>query len=751
MPVILFVLACILMGSGNDPAAQQNLEKGKAKWPTTHYTVTKAVSKIKVDGVLSEAAWENAVVMEIPYEYFPGENIPAPVKTECLVTFSESKLYFGFRCFDPDPKKIRAHLMDRDAMDTFVMDDHIILMLDTFNDERRAFQFRVNPLGVQADASFSEMEGYEDFSWDCIWDSAGKITGSGYVVEVAIPFNQLRFPRTMEKKTWGFSIDRTYPRSTRHRLKSHPIDRNRMCLLCQANKVTGFEGISPGRNLEFDPTLTSYRTDKQTDFPDGELETGKLKIEPGISARWGLTPNMILNATVNPDFSQVEADVAQLEENTRFALQYPEKRPFFLEGADFFLTPLDAVFTRTVYDPLWGVKITGKAGRNAIGFFSAQDSYNNLLFPSNQGSWSTSLKEDVYSGVLRYRRDMGKGSTLGFLYTGRVSDEYYNHVFGVDGFFRLTPTKTVNFQYLRSQTDYPDDIAAQNYQQTGNFGGNAFLASVMHGSRGLEYGALYRELSDQFRADSGFVPRVNMRHYRAYFQPILWGKTGSWFHQFVFCIQADRFTDTDGKLTDQDIMLYTTYQGPLQTMISPAFSFQKEWYNGVTYDKKLFKNLAEIRPFGGFRFSLYTAIGDAIDYSNSRLAHSIVMQPTVDFSVGKHVNVSLIHTLQRLSLEGKKIYDVNLTQAKIVYNFNVRTLFRVILQYMDLRRNTDLYISPVAPVVKTLFTQLLFSYKVNPQTKIFLGYSDDHMGLRGIDIGSTNRTFFLKVGYAIVL
>ena len=207
----------------------QKVEKKKKREfpPAKHYTVSPATSKIKVDGVLDEDAWKHAALIKLPYEWFPGDNIPAPVDTDCLVTFDRSHLYVAFRCFDPEPKKIRAHLMDRDAIDTFIQDDHVLFQVDTFNDERRGFQFRVNPLGVQAEANFSELEGYEDFSWDAIWDSAGKITAFGYVVEVAIPFNQLRFPRTREKQTWGFSASRSYPRVVRHRMISHVRDRNK--------------------------------------------------------------------------------------------------------------------------------------------------------------------------------------------------------------------------------------------------------------------------------------------------------------------------------------------------------------------------------------------------------------------------------------------------------------------------------------------------------------------------------------------
>lgn len=320
------------------------------------FQVSPAVSRIKVDGLLNEEAWQSAAVIPLIYEWTPGDNIEPPVKTDCLVTYDHNNLYVAFRCYDPEPRKIRAHLMDRDDTDRLILDDHVSFMVDSFNDERRGFQFRVNPLGVQADANFSGFEGYEDFSWDAIWNAAGRIEDWGYAIEVAIPFNQLRFRASETPQTWGFSAERSWPRGARHRITSHKRSRSVSCILCQFNKLVGFAGISPGRNIEINPTLTAVRTEAMDmgTFPEGSLEKLNQKVDPGLTLKWGVTPNLILNATANPDFSQVEADVAQLEINRRFALYYPEKRPFFLEGADFFLTPINAVFTRTVADPAWG-------------------------------------------------------------------------------------------------------------------------------------------------------------------------------------------------------------------------------------------------------------------------------------------------------------------------------------------------------------------------------------------------------------
>jgi len=278
---LILVVVCLMswtpLFAQEDPEAVEVVTKDKIV-----YELRPATSEVKVDGVLDEQAWQDATVLPVKFEWFPGNNIEPPVETEALVTFGERALYVAFRAHDPNPKQIRAHLMDRDEINTFVQDDYVIVQLDTFNDGRRAFQFRINPLGVQADAFSSEVEGIEDWSWDMIWHSKGRITPDGYEVEVAFPFNQLRFQATQDVQTWGIDVGRSYPRSSRHRVNNAGRDRNRSCIICQFNKVTGLQGLKPGRNLEFDPTLTVSRTDELDEFPDGNLEDGEGDVtEPG--------------------------------------------------------------------------------------------------------------------------------------------------------------------------------------------------------------------------------------------------------------------------------------------------------------------------------------------------------------------------------------------------------------------------------------------------------------------------------------
>ncbi|MBE3131493.1 MAG: carbohydrate binding family 9 domain-containing protein [Acidobacteria bacterium] len=757
-PALVLSAAALLCATMAGFASTSQAPAKPARAESARFQVTKALSKIEVDGVLDEEAWAATPAILLPFEWQPGDNIPAPVKTECLVTYDIHNLYIGFRCFDPEPRKIRAHLMDRDDTDTLILDDHISFMVDAFNDERRAFQFRVNPMGVQADAIFSELEGYEDFSWDAIWSAAAKITDWGYAIEVAIPLSQLRFRKSEGPQTWGFSAERSWPRDTRHRMTSHPRSRNVNCILCQFNKLTGFEGIVPGKAIELNPTFTASRTDAMNpeEYPDGSLERGKPDYEPGLTAKWGITPNFILNATANPDFSQVEADVAQFEINRRFALFYPEKRPFFLEGADFFLTPVQAVFTRTVADPLWGTKLTGKSGRTAMGFFGAQDEITNFIFPSNQGSVQGSLDQNAYGGVFRLRQDVGRMSTLGVLYTGRAGSDYYNHVAGADGFLRLDQKSSIIFQFLHSETDYPEAIALAYGQRDTRFGGNAVNLQFQHFSRNWIIQASYEDLSPGFRADYGFVPRVDTRRGEASLFRQIWGKPKSWFNLIRLGAGGEVVYNHDGALTDSGLTLVGMYQGNLETQVNVNGNILRTYYDGRYFDTAFGTANFRIRPFSGSEIGVEGMAGQAIDYANSRPADVFAVGPNASFSLFRRLNLVVSHSFERLSEGGDTIYTANLTQTKLVWNFSVRSFVRVVVQYRDLRQNPAMNIFPVDSRTKGFFAQFLFSYKLNPRTVLFLGYSDNAMGgvfdswLGSGRVGITriDRTFFLKIGYA---
>ncbi len=708
------------------------------------YTIVRASSPITIDAVLDEAAWAGASVLPIPYEWLPGDNVPAPVDTDVRLTFDDDHLYISAVAHDSDPKAIRAHLSDRDQG---FQDDHLVFLIDPFNDERRAFQFRVTALGVQMDAVFSQNEGFEDFSWDTIWNSAGRITEDGFTVEIAIPFKSLRFPKTTGVQTWGFIAERSWPRSSRHRMTSAARDRNNNCLLCRANKVTGFQAISPGRDIELDPTLTMHRTDRRADFPAGDLKEEETKAEPGLTGRWGVTPNMTLNATVNPDFSQVEADAAQLDVNTRFALFFPEKRPFFLEGADFFELPRSLVFTRTVADPIAGAKLTGKAGRNAIGLFVTRDRVNNLVLPGSQESDQASLDDDVTTAVARWRRDVGQASTVGVLYTGREADGYHNRLGAVDGFLRLSETQQAQFLYARSFTRYPDTPAGPPFPEEAIDGG-AFFGRWDLETRNWGAEVTYRDLRDDFRADAGFIPQVGLRGPEVELTRRFWSDGRPWFNSIEVEVEAQQFEEYDGALVDRKRSASLTYQGPWQTVVQLEAIGRRNAFADRLFDLKLGSLYAEARPSGGVYGFLFVSAGDEIDTDNVRKADLVELNPGLELKIGRPLIVSGNHLYQRLSLGGEEIFTANLAQARVLYHFSTRAFVRAILQYRTIHRNPGQFQEPVNTDSDRLFSQLLFSYKVNPQTVLFAGYTDTRLGAADYDLTLAGRTFFLKLGYA---
>lgn len=711
------------------------------------YTISRVDSGIQVDGNLDEEVWKNARVIELPYEWFPGDNIAAVVKTECLVVFDQKNLYVGFRAYDPDPSKIRAHYADRD---TPFLDDTVGFTLDTFFDKRRGFQFRINALGVQMEAVNSDVNGSEDWAWDAIWDSAGRITDFGYVVEVALPFNQLRFPNSGDPQTWGFLAMRDYPRTVRHRLRSAYFDHDKDCFICQLEPLTGFSGMKPGLNLQLTPTLTGQRTDVRDDFPDGPLVSGDEDTDLGATVRWSVTPNATLNAAVNPDFSQVEADVAQLNVNERFALFFPEKRPFFLEGSDFFDSPLDVVFSRTVADPSAGVKFTAKQGKNALGVFYARDRLNNLTFPSNRGSDFASVDEDLDSGVLRYRRDIGTNSNLGLMYTSRSGEDYHNRLAGVDGNLRITGQDSIRFQAISSNTQYSADIAQRFDQPEGSFDGLGYSMRYQHASRDWFWFAQHRSLEPELRADFGFIPRVDTRNYRAGGQRTFFGDSDQWFRQIQLFISADITENYGGKQTDRGQDISFTYQGPYQTFLEIALAPNDESFDGITYDNFRQGVFFLIRPTGDFEAQILVNWGETIDFANSRQADFITVEPLITLKLGRRFDGVFRHTSQTLDVEGGELFTARLTQANLIYHFNRRTFLRGILQSTDISRDPDLYVFAIDSESEALFTQLLFSYKINPQTVLLAGYSDNGAGNQSIDLTKRDRTVFVKLGYAWV-
>ncbi|NIM15608.1 MAG: hypothetical protein GTO45_26825 [Candidatus Aminicenantes bacterium] len=739
---VLLMVSPVLYGGDIGESSSESQGKGTREDP---YILPQAVSKIKVDGKFDEGEWANTLKLDIAYETWPRENTPAPVKTECYMAYTKSYLYVGFRAFDPKPSKIRAYYFDRDKI---FYDDMVIIFLDTFNDERRAYGFRSNPLGVQFDDIRSRTGA--SLAWDAIYNSVGKIYDWGYIVEMAIPFNQLRFQRTKEDQVWGINVRRIYPRDALFHLDHIKIDRNNGCLICQYVKLKGFKGASPGRNIEIVPTLTWHHTDQRDDMPEGEMTKLSEKAEGGFTVRWGFTPNMTLSGTINPDFSQVEADSLQLDINQPFALFYPERRPFFYEGSEFFSTNFNALYTRTMRDPAWGLKVTGKEGRHTLGAYAVRDELTNLIFPGSHGSLSTSLDAANTSSVFRYKYDFGRNYTVGALVTDREGDDYFNRVFGVDGDFQFTRKDLLRFQFIGSSTRYPDEVVNNPLfnQGEGEFGGSALDLLYIRDTRHWDIVLQYQDITEGFRADLGYMPQVNFRRASVNTGYAWIGKKKSWYRQLVLGGQYTYMEDQQGGLINSGGSISLTYDGPLQSTVLFEVRQKRETLLGQEFDQFQVVFYGGMKPIGNLEFDFNGVFGDRIDYDNVRLGKRVTLVPAITLKPNRHMRLLLSHTFEQLNVDNARLYTANISQLTGVYHFNVRTFLRAILQYVDYDFNVDNYLFPKIPEIKSMYTQFLFSYEINPRTVLFLGYNDSYLGRWNYDLTRKNRTFFVKVSYA---
>ena len=704
-------------------------------------TVRKAPGPIRVDAVLDEPAWAEATAIAVDREWFPGDDVPAVVRTETLVTWDADTLYVAFRAFDPSPRDIRARFAERDAA---LNDDTVGFLVDPFNDDRLAYQFRVNPLGVQADAINSDVEGSEDFSWDAIWDSAGRITADGYVVEVAIPLQQLRIPAG-GGGAWGFLAMRDYPREVRHRFRSVATDENRNCLICQFDDLAGIAVTTVGRNVEITPTLTgNLRQDRSS----GMLATEDRGLDAGVSGRWAITPGTSLQATVNPDFSHVEADAAALDVNTRFALSFPEKRPFFLEGADFFETQLPLVFTRTIAEPAAGLKLTGKSGPHAYGLLVARDEITYFLVPFDDSSRRTSIADPSSIAILRYRNSLGSAATAGLLLSSRTGDGYDNKVLSGDSFFRLTERDSLRVQAAGSRSRYPDALS-QVGQPAGSLEGHSFLASYDHSDRDWTWFASYEEVSPEFRADAGLFNQVGVRGTEGSIQRRLRGGPDRWFRNLYFRVSGDARQEWNDDWSEWGADIVATYEGSRQSYVSLLIAPNQEYFDGRTFHNMRYSVDSGIQAGRDLSLGLFVNWGESIDFANARAADFTLVNPYATFHLGTRFSGTASWIRQDFRIPGgADIFTADVAEARLLFHFNRRTYVRAILQHRLTARNEPAYEFPVDSESRGLLSQLLFSYRVNAQTVFLAGYSENGSGTDGMDLQTTDRAVFLKVGYA---
>ncbi|GAC1409539.1 MAG: DUF5916 domain-containing protein [Gemmatimonadaceae bacterium] len=748
-----------------------------------HVNVPRIDTVVNIDGNLDEPVWRRAARLAGFSQYQPVDGRPADEPTEVLVWYSPDAIYFGIKAREIHGNVVRATHANRDNIDS---EDQVQILLDTDNSRQIAFLFGVNPYGVQQDGTRSAqfaggaggpqatgggfrnvnpLEGSVDLNPDYFWESKGRLVEGGYEVEVRIPFKSLRY-QDARVQSWGLHILRRIQHSGFQDTWA-PAVRANANFLAQSGSLDGLHDLHRGLVLEATPTLTAH-ADRSPTFSNGR--DYQRKEELGGDLRWGIRQNLSLNATIKPDFSQVEADVGQVLLNERFALFYPEKRPFFLDGLELFDTPNQLIYTRQIVAPLAGVKLTGKlAGTNIASMVVADD---------RQYSWEGN--HSPLFGVSRLRYDYESGNTLGAVLTTREDGANYSRVAAGDFRFYHSKLYWAQFQVAGSWTD-----SLRNRRN-----GAIYQADWDRTGRAWGFHYTLRSLDPGFNAAAGFVNRTGIIEAKVINRTSFYGAPDALVQTYGAFYMLDRIWNNTRAghglaESNESILPSATIRGGWQ--LSGAFghsyfAFDPSLYTGLTVQRStgtVIDTVAFTVPppekngwSGSFRATTPTyrsftgtasitegqvpVFHEAAPGSSSRIDATLDLRPTT--AIRSSLQFSRL-TVTRKS-DGSRFSSETIPRVKVEYQISPPIFLRLVGQYaarsrsaLRDRNGNPILVNGVIDTGSTtneLSTDWLFSYRPTPGTLMYLGYGstmDEPQEFRFQNLRRTRDGFFGKVSY----
>jgi hypothetical protein len=659
----------------------------------------------------------------------PRDGEPATQRTDVYVGYDDANLYAVFLAFDRDPAGVRARMSPRGDTGS---DDWVHIVLDTFNDQRNAYMFGASPLGVQWDALWTEGPG-SDAAFDTVYESQGALTDEGYVVLMAIPFKSLRFSASAEQ-TWGLLFGRSIPRLNEQvfwpRYSSRIEGR-----LNQAARVDGLEDVSPGRNIQLLPFLgfRSFRAIDRRDPTRPFFVSDRAATDTGLDAKFVIRDSLVTDIAINPDFSQVESDEPQVTANQRFEVFFPEKRPFFLENASFFQTPINLVFTRRIADPQFGARLTGKAGPYSIGALITDDESPGKRVVEGDPSFGKRARFSIF----RLNRDILDQSNIGMIFTERSFNGTFNRVGGVDTRIKLGANWVTQLQAVTSTTRFADGSERS---------GPAYDVRLDRSGRQFNFGVGYADIGAGFITETGFNPRNDIRTV-SFGANYAFRPEGRYFISMTPDLSGIRVMSRDGTRLEQVISPRITWEFTGQTLMN-VFYLPSERIRlrpaeaAVTTDRDFSRNV--------FGFAFETSVVPEIDFAaEHRRGGEINFSPvagreasmerweTTDVGVtirpGIRLSVANRYLFTRLAERqtDRTIFNDHIIRSRWNWQFTRELSVRFILQYEALLANSEL---TSLETRKNFNTDFWFAYQVNAWTALYAGYNNN---LGNIDLVPT--------------
>ncbi|MCB9378870.1 MAG: carbohydrate binding family 9 domain-containing protein [Holophagales bacterium] len=726
-------------------SAAAKLENGPA------IEIHRASGPIEIDGDLSDAGWRDATRVESWWEVNPGDNVVPEVENVAWLAFDGEYLYAAFEFADPEPGGIRAPLADRDHVPSYT--DYGGVILDPRGDGKTAQMFLANPRGIQYDAISSDATG-EDSAPDFFWESAGRVTESGWRLELRIPFASIRYTDP-NPESWGILLYRNHPRAYRYQYFSSRLPKERNCFICNVRDLTGMSELPRGGHWVVAP----FATAQQSQRPEGDLGTPLAsddgELDGGVDAKWLPNPDTVVDVTLNPDFSQIESDVANITANERFALFLPEKRPFFLESVDLLDTPINAVYTRSFVSPKWGARATGGTEKWKYTLLVGEDrGGGSVILP---GAEESSLAEQDFSSIVSYgrvRREIGS-SFVSVLYTGREIDGGgSNRVIGPDFEWRPTDQDTITGQLLWSATKTPDRPDLADEWDGRSLEGYAGRLWWSHSTGTWDTFVEYLNFDDEFRADDGFVPQVGIQ--TGYGEV---GYTWRWDDRAVRRLRTFGWlsydSDQEGKILQRQAVTGFGLDAPLNSFVRLELASLDLRSGPELFRVYQIRPSLEIRPGKVFSHLYFQGnLGEQVDFANDRKGDGGTVRLDADLLPGDHLALALSLNRRWLDVDDPalgsgRLFTSDVARLKAVYTFNARTWLRLIGQWVETERDPTLYRGEVDAHAADLSGSLTFAYKLNWQTVLYVGYSDLQLLEPELDtLEPASRELFLKVSYA---
>ncbi len=671
----------------------------------------------------------------------PRDGEASSQRTDVYLGYDNDFIYAVYICFDTDPSGVRARMNPRGITEG---DDWVHLVLDTFNDQRRAYVFSSTPVGVQWDSLWTEGPG-GDPAFDTLWYNQGKLTDQGFVISLAIPFKSLRFPPGSEQK-WGIMFGRNIPRLNEQAF--WPSYSSRVeGRLNQEGTLIGLRDITPGRNIQLLP-FTGFRSFRALDQRDPlrpNFNTDRSATDAGLDAKIVLKGSLVADIAVNPDFSQVESDEPQVTTNQRFEVFFPEKRPFFLENANIFQTPINLVFTRRIAEPQFGGRLTGKAGAFTIGALVADDqSPGKRVLEGNPA-----FDKRARFGILRVSRDFLSQSSFGIIFTDRAFQSTFNRVGGVDARVKLNRTWVTQFQAVTSTTRFSDGTRRS---------GPAYEARLTRASRQLNFNLNYTDRSAGFVTLAGFNPRTDIRNVNTTASYAFRPERKYWI-AMTPNINVNHVVGRDGTRLEATYVPGITWEFAGQTFLE---IYHKTEGVGLRPGEA---RVAAARDFnrhtagGAFRTMVVSQIQlDAKHYRGSEINYN--PEPGREPTLENWVNTDFLITVRptrQLSISnryfftrlgdratGATIFNDHIVRSRWNFQFTRELSVRMILQYSSVLTNPQL---TSLESRKGINTDLLFAYQANPWTALYVGYNSNAQNIELVPTAAGSRVVRTPTGF----